>query len=71
MQENSFTTDDLNSGKIEGISSFLETDTDRKHITIGLSADIRPKTFVFVLQFLYGGKTFSYYNGININRDFY
>ncbi|KAK3106574.1 hypothetical protein FSP39_022813 [Pinctada imbricata] len=52
-----FSQENLNSGLIEGISSYLETSKGErlKHVTIGLSADIRPKTFAHVMEFIYVG----------------
>ncbi|XP_071101388.1 rho-related protein racA-like [Haliotis cracherodii] len=49
--------EDLNSGKVEGITFVSDTDCKTKpgHMTIQLSADIPAATFTHVLEFLYTG----------------
>ncbi|XP_071101389.1 rho-related protein racA-like [Haliotis cracherodii] len=51
------TREDLNSGKVEGITFVSDTDCKTKpgHVTIQLSADIAAATFTHVLEFLYTG----------------
>ncbi|XP_071100779.1 rho-related protein racA-like [Haliotis cracherodii] len=51
------TLDDLNSGKVEGITFVSDTDCKTKpgHVTIRLSTDITSATFTHVLEFLYTG----------------
>ncbi|XP_033732152.1 rho-related protein racA-like [Pecten maximus] len=58
-----FTMEDLNSGLVEGIVAVYDKDTGpegtggqgHRHTMVELSADIKPKTFVRVLEFLYSG----------------
>ncbi|XP_021345146.1 rho-related protein racA-like [Mizuhopecten yessoensis] len=58
-----FTLEDLNAGLVQGIAAVYDKDTsteDNKgqnhhHTMVELSADIKPKTFVRVLEFLYSG----------------
>lgn len=52
-----FSQEDLNSGRVEGISTVTESGNNKKTslVTITLSADIKAKTFARVLQFLYSG----------------
>ncbi|CAL1534791.1 unnamed protein product [Lymnaea stagnalis] len=55
-QIDSFSRDDLNAGKIEGICSVYDVgSTYGKDTIIEISADIKAKTFVRVLEFLYTG----------------
>ncbi|XP_046584569.1 rho-related protein racA-like isoform X1 [Haliotis rubra] len=51
------TRDDLNSGKVDGITFVSDTDCKTKpgHVTIQLSADITAAIFTHVLEFLYTG----------------
>ncbi|XP_048237534.1 rho-related protein racA-like [Haliotis rufescens] len=51
------TREDLNSGKVEGITFVSDTDCKTKpgHVIIQLSADITAATFTHVLEFLYTG----------------
>ncbi|XP_067687391.1 rho-related protein racA-like [Haliotis asinina] len=51
------TRDDLNSGKVEGITFVSDTDCKASpgHVTIQLSADITAAIFTHVLEFLYTG----------------
>ncbi|XP_059174204.1 rho-related protein racA-like [Physella acuta] len=55
-QIDSFQREDLNAGKVEGISSVYDTGSNfGPDTTIEISADIKAKTFVRVLEFLYTG----------------
>lgn len=59
IEDQSFSTQDLTSGAVEGIATVIEENDGKKHTTIQLCDGIRPKSFVRVLQFLYTGTTFS------------
>lgn len=59
-----YTLEDLNAGRVLGISAVYDSVKDfketgfmgqQRHTTVELSADIKPKTFVKVLEFLYSG----------------
>ncbi|XP_069121947.1 rho-related protein racA-like isoform X2 [Argopecten irradians] len=54
-----FTLEDLNSGRVEGIVAVYDSEgeegRERRRTMVELSADIKPKTFVRVLEFLYSG----------------
>jgi len=59
LDDMNFTRDDLSSGKIPGIATIREVETDEtsaKMVTvIELSVDISAKIFATFLQFLYTG----------------
>uniref|UniRef100_A0A8W8N4J3 BTB domain-containing protein n=1 Tax=Magallana gigas TaxID=29159 RepID=A0A8W8N4J3_MAGGI len=55
IEYESFSTQDLASGAVEGIATVIEENDGKKHTTIQLCDGIRPKSFVQVLQFLYTG----------------
>ena len=56
----SYSRDDLNSGRVEGIASVYDDDPKKDQVqritTVVLSADIKAATFLRVLEFLYTGK---------------
>ncbi|XP_067686081.1 rho-related protein racA-like [Haliotis asinina] len=56
-ETDAMTREDLNSGKVEGITFVSDTDckTNPGHVTIQLSADITAAIFTHVLEFLYTG----------------
>ena len=49
--------EDLSSRRMEGITSYTEVDFrgGRKHVTIGISPDIKEQVFSCALHFMYGG----------------
>nr|XP_019921996.2 rho-related protein racA isoform X2 [Crassostrea gigas] len=55
IEDESFSTQDLTSGAVEGIATVIEENDVKTHTTIQLCDGIRPKSFVRVLQFLYTG----------------
>ncbi|XP_005103542.1 rho-related protein racA [Aplysia californica] len=57
LQIDGFSSSDIASGKVEGISSAFvqEMEDGRQHTTIQLSGDIQARMFVRVLEFLYTG----------------
>ena len=56
----SYSREDLNSGRVEGIASVYDDDDPKKELaqrvtTVVLSEDIKASTFLRVLEFLYTG----------------
>ena len=57
-----FTMEELTSGRVPGIANFTVQAAENSNnpmTTVTLSVDIKGKTFVYVLQFLYTGELYT------------